>query len=52
MEVPVPLAQQLHRRRQQDAADDCGVDQDRCEPDAELLEDHPVSRLTRGNRQV
>src|SRR5438067_3106158 len=39
-QVPVPLAEQLHRRRQQDASDECGVNQDRrCEPDAELLED-------------
>src|SRR6266566_3022865 len=28
-EVPVPLAEQLHRRRQQDAADEGGVDQHR-----------------------
>ena len=44
-EVPVPLAEQLHRRRQQDAADDRRVDQDRGrEPDAELLEEQHRQR--------
>src|ERR687892_261438 len=48
-QVPVPLAEQLHRRRQQHGADDRGVDQDRRrQPDTELLEhqerEHPEDR--------
>ena len=44
-EVPVPLAEQLHRRGEQDAPDDRRVDQDRRgEPDAELLEEQHRQR--------
>ena len=40
-QVPVPVAEQLHARRQEDRPDDGRVDQDRRgEPDPELLEDH------------
>src|SRR5918997_1720751 len=39
-EVPVPLAQELHRRREENRSDDRCVEQDRRrEPDAELLEE-------------
>src|SRR3954468_18536151 len=39
-QVPVPIAQQLHRRRQQNPADDRRVDQNRDrQSDAQLLED-------------
>src|SRR5689334_22619447 len=39
-QVPVPVAQELHRRRQQDAAHQSGIEEDRNrEADAELLED-------------
>ena len=39
-QVPVPVAEELHRRRQQHAADDRRVDEDRDrQPHAQLLED-------------
>ena len=45
-QVPVPVAEQLHRRRQQHAADDRGVDQDRRrQAHAHLLE---LDRRQRG----
>ena len=38
-EIPVPVAEQLHRGGQEDAPDDCGVDEDGgSEPDARLFE--------------
>ena len=44
-QVPVPVAEQLHRRRQEHGADDRRVDQDRRrEPDAELLEERHRER--------
>ena len=48
-QVPVPLAEQLHRRRQQHAPDDRRVEENRHgQPDAELLEERNRERAEDG----